>query len=212
MYCIFMQYNPRDVKQEYAEMADNYDAGSENCRWQAPTEVLNTLKSMRLIRHGMRIVDFAAGTGLLTEQFRQQIGGASHHITAMDLSPDMLDKIREKRIANVLIQQDITSPWKIDPSKADLVAATGVGEYLTTHQVALAVQEASQALKKGGHMAFTYRPVEPDVTGQKLHAPGEIKSVFEKAGLTVVHEKGFNAYTSDNGQSINHTLLIAYKR
>ena len=94
-------------------MAAGYDQGSAECGWSAPATLARTLDEMELLQPGTRVVDFAAGTGDLSKAFRDSHDGKTLHITATDLSPEMLDQARKKDVADVLYEQDITKPWGI---------------------------------------------------------------------------------------------------
>lgn len=192
-------------------MAAGYDNGSKDCGWSAPVFVQRKLEHRGLLKPKTRIIDFAAGTGLLSESFRSRIGGNSLHITALDISHDMLQQLRTKRIADVLSAQDITKPWNVKRQSFDLAAATGVGEYLTDRQLRLTIANSAIALKKGGHLAFTYRPDDSNDHGQKLHSPNTVRTIFEKAGFKILEDEPFAAYTSDNGKIINHQYILARK-
>lgn len=206
-----MAYSSDEVQAEYRDMASGYDQGSHETGWSAPQVVQKSLEKRGLLHPSSRVIDFAAGTGLLSEAFRNKTGGHAFHITALDLSRDMLDKLKVKRVANILRQQDITKPWNVPRNSFDVAAATGVGEYLTGDQLDRTIRNAATALKKGGHVAFTYRPDdEPDET-QKLHSRSDVRQTFRKAGFEIVEDTSFAAYTANDGQTVNHQYILAKK-
>jgi predicted TPR repeat methyltransferase len=206
-----MSRDPDDVIKEYKAMAAGYDQGSSDSQWAAPTFVANNLRGRGLLTPQTRIVDFAAGTGLLSSSLRATIGSQAMHITALDISPDMLAELKTKHIADLLRTQDITKPWNVPRQSFDIAAGTGVGEYLTDHQLQLTVRNVATALKKGGHAAFTYEPLNRTNTNQELHDPQAVATMFRKAGFQVIEDKEFPAYASNQGNSINHRYILAKK-
>ncbi|WP_457596547.1 class I SAM-dependent methyltransferase [Hydrogenimonas sp.] len=73
----------------FDERAQDWDASG---RRQALAEaVYRAIVSRISLREGMRLLDFGAGTGLLTRRLLPHVG----HITAVDTSEGMLRKLRE---------------------------------------------------------------------------------------------------------------------
>lgn len=205
------------ILKEYELMARGYDTGSEECGWNAPNVLAQTLDKMGMIKPGMDVVDFAVGTGALTGAFRKSSSaGQSLHITATDLSPAMLEKCREKGEADELIQQDITKPWSFPKHSKDIVAATGVAEYLTDAELAAVIKEAGHTLKSGGILAFTFlpaaegtQPSKPDE--QQQHQISYVRKLFEENGIELQSAEEFDAYRADDGSTVKHVLALGTK-
>ncbi len=201
------------IREEYAAMAKGYDAGSADCGWSAPTTLANTMKDMSLIKPGMRIVDFAAGTGDLSKAFREGVDGKTLHITATDLSPEMLDMARKKGVADELAQQDITKAWSMPKETVDIAAATGVWEYLTDAELEPVIQNAANALKKGGILAFSFLPASErgNESVQQGHSEERIRGILAQNGIGLEKEEKFPAYRTDSGTIMHHVLAIGKK-
>ncbi len=205
----------QEIVAEYDDMAPGYDTAAENCGWQAPKKLVGTLEEQGLIGAGMRVVDFAAGTGALASAFRASGKGLSLRITAKDLSPAMLEQCRAKGVADVLIRQDITQPWPLPPASQDIAAATGVGEYLTDRELGAVIGEAARALKPGGAFAFTFLPVEaegrasPDA--QKRHSVSYVADQCRQHGIALRSAEPFDAYRANDGTTVRQVLALGMK-
>lgn len=210
-YYSLMKYKKEAIIAEYKETAAGYDQGSADCGWSAPNVVKKVLESRGLLKPNTHIIDFAAGTGLLSEEFRKSTEGSTLHITALDLSRDMLNELGKKNIADALQQQDITESWDVKQNNFDIATATGVGEYLTDEQLSQTINNAARAVKEGGHVALTYRPEDNSGDAQKLHSPETVQDIFTQAGLKVLEDNPFSAYKADNGETINHHCILAQK-
>lgn len=198
---------------EYQDMAKGYDTGSEECGWSAPDILVETLEKMGKIKPDMAVVDFAAGTGALTEAFRNSTTGQSLHIIATDLSPAMLEECREKNVADKLVQQDITKPWSVPENSKDIVAATGVAEYLTDSELAEVCSEAAKTLKSGGVLALTFLPVSEgaELSKQQEHRVSYVHNLFKENGIALQSSEEFDAYRSDDGNTVRHVLVVGVK-
>jgi len=199
---------------EYENMAEGYDSGSEECGWNAPNILAQTLYDMKIVAPDIKVVDFAVGTGALTRAFRESDEtGQSLKITATDLSPAMLEQCEKKGIADHLIHQDITKPWSLPKGATDIVAATGVAEYLTDNELGKVVKEAVQTLKSGGVLAFTFLPAAEGAppskpNEQQAHQISYVQRLFERNGIELQTTKDFDAYSSKDGTTIQHTLVV----
>jgi len=198
---------------EYEAMAQGYDAGSKECGWSAPAMLVKTLERMGRLQPGMAVLDFATGTGALSEAFRHSAPGASLQIAATDLSPAMLEQCRAKNVADTLAQQDITKSWAAAKASKDIIAATGVAEYLTDDELARVVREAAQALKAGGTLAFTFLPRIEGVMAshQQEHSVSYVEDLFRDNGLALQTAQAFDAYQDSDGGTVKHVLAVGMK-
>lgn len=199
-------------------MAAGYDAGSDECGWDAPNVLVRKLEQLQLIKPDMSVIDFAVGTGALSSAFRQSgAAGKTLRITATDLSPAMLEQCRAKNVADELVQQDITKPWQFPAASRDIVAATGVAEYLTHDEIAKVIKQASKTLKTGGILAFTFLSA---AEGSALSSPDEqqqhqisyIEKLCAENGITLQDAESFDAYRADDGSAVKHVLVLGLKQ
>ena len=129
----------------------------------------------------------------------------------------MLEKCREKNIADDLRQQDITRPWQFTRQSKDIIAATGVAEYLTHDELGNVVGEAAGTLKQGGVLAFTFLPAaegaplsRPDE--QQQHQLSYIQKLYKENGMDFQAAVPFDAYCADDGSVIRHVLALGVKK
>jgi predicted TPR repeat methyltransferase len=93
------------------------------------------------------VVELGCGTGKNTEWLSQR----SNHLTAVDLSEEMMAKAKEKiDQSNVVFQQaDITKPWNFTDRKTDLVTCSLILEHI--QDLLPIFQNVKEHLKSGGH-------------------------------------------------------------
>lgn len=111
---------PDDCLRLYAEWAQSYDdefaAGMD---YQLPAHTAAALRAMTLPEGP--ILDVGAGTGLLAVALRAL--GVRAPIDAVDLSPAMLARAREKGIYRALHVADITRPLPLRETYAGVVSS-----------------------------------------------------------------------------------------
>jgi ubiquinone/menaquinone biosynthesis C-methylase UbiE len=93
------------------------------------------------------VIELGCGTGKNTEW----LSAKSTHITAIDLSNEMMAIAREKiQSPQVVFQQaDITQPWTFTDRKADLITCSLILEHIANLEAVFA--EVSSHLKEGAH-------------------------------------------------------------
>lgn len=211
----------RDVRQEYALMASGYDTGSRDSGWNAPWFVARRLADMDLISPNARILDFAAGTGALSGALRKysKENDINFHITATDLSPEMIEQGRGKGHADVFAVQDITKPWRavVGAESISVAASTGVGEYLTAEALDTTIGHASHVLEAGGAFAFTFLPEDekarhPEIHMQQAHSIDGVRDTFCRHGIELHTAESFDAYRLPNASIVRHVLAVGIRQ
>ncbi len=92
----------------------------ERLKWMPPAEILSRLH----IPHGVRVVDVGAGTGYFSIPIARTIGEEGQ-VLAVDLQPEMLDRLREKLASpeapkNISLHQGRASALPLADASADL--------------------------------------------------------------------------------------------
>ncbi len=93
------------------------------------------------------IIEIGCGTGKNTEWLADK----ATHLTAVDLSSQMLDRARDKvKRDNVIFQQaDITQGWDFTDRKADLITCSLILEHIS--DLFPVFQDVKDHLKENGH-------------------------------------------------------------
>ena len=106
LHAAFALQSPEDCLRLYRDWAASYDAGfAAGMEYRLPAHVAGAF----LAAGGAGpVLDVGAGTGLLVEALRSL--GFSGPVDGIDLSPEMLDRARDKGIYRALVQADVTQP------------------------------------------------------------------------------------------------------
>lgn len=134
----------RDIpaRTAYERWAAIYDS-NDNLTRDLDAQVL---RGADLPLNGAFVVELGAGTGKNTDF----IAGHARRIVALDLSPAMLEKARERTPGDHVhfIEHNILKPWPVEDGDADLV----IGNLVLEHVEALApvFTEAARVLRPGG--------------------------------------------------------------
>lgn len=138
---------PDDCARLYADWAASYDAGfAADMDYRLPAHV-----AAAFLSHGGTgpILDVGAGTGLLAQNLRAF--GCTAQIDALDLSPQMLDRARKKRLYSSLFAADVTQALGL-PRRYSGITSSGtfthghVGPQALDHLEAVALPGALFAL------------------------------------------------------------------
>lgn len=109
---------PEDARRLYGDWAATYDK-SFGAAWGyiAPREIAAILRAE--IGPGAEILDIGAGTGLVSEHLRGLV------VDALDITPEMLEIARPKRLYRNLILGDLTRTLRIEDGSYDAVVSCG---------------------------------------------------------------------------------------
>ena len=159
--------------------------------------------SVKLQNH-MQVMDFGAGTGLITSQIASQVAS----VTAVDVSQSMLDQLISKQElqgkVDALCQNIIEHP--LDSEFDLIVSAMAMHHVEETDKL---IQRFAEHLKPGGEVALadldaedgTFHPEDIEGVYHDGFERDELKRAMEKHGFTNVRfitahtvEKGDKAY------------------
>ncbi len=138
------------MKQDYfAERSTGYDETVYRLRYV--DEMANAIHRYLPLEGDMHLLDFGAGTGLLTERIAPEVA----EITAVDISPSMISQLQEKSEAIPcrlsLLQKDLCH------DELPEIRVDGIVSTMTLHHIEDVpglFQRLMQLLKPGGFAAF----------------------------------------------------------
>lgn len=118
--------------------------------------------------NGMKILDFGCGPGRLTIPIARQIG-ASGMVTAFDIQPEMLARVRAKaeqeKLVNIEYIQGAAGEGKLKENEFDRVLlVTVLGEIPDKEK---AIKEIYESLKSGGLLSITEVIADPHFQTRK---------------------------------------------
>jgi SAM-dependent methyltransferase len=145
------------------DVFENFKA-AQKAGWAhfAPLQALTTIPAARLVRHarvrsGSRILDVGCGTGVVAITAAK----AGAQVTALDLTPELLDVARENaRIADVEIDWHEGDIEKLPFGDATFDVVTSQFGHMFAPRPDVAVAEMLRVLKPGGTIAFSTWPPE----------------------------------------------------
>jgi putative AdoMet-dependent methyltransferase len=189
--------------------ASNWDASQ--MRQQLSSAIGTTIVQQVPLNTEMLVMDFGAGTGLLTEAVAPQVS----HVTVVDTSTAMLDKLMTKSALNGKVSavcQDIT----VQPLETTfdlIISAMAMHHVENTDRL---ISTFSTHLRPGGHIALADLEKE-DGTFHPANTEGVFHHGFERGDLqTILEGNGFvdvrfeTAHTVDrDGKRFPVFLVIA---
>ena len=140
----------------YDVWAKDYDSYVKSLSYEGPTNLVNNVipiihsKNM----NNLKILDFGCGTGLVGEKFKENINkDIQYEIDGIDISIEMLNKAKEKKIYNNLFKINIDH--EDHSKKYDLILTSGV--FLEGHAPIILINKLVNMLNKNGYLFLTIR-------------------------------------------------------
>lgn len=174
---------------EWDDLAIGYAAGFEKLLWS---------KLDDQDTDGWSVLDFGAGTGLLTDRLRHK----AKEIVAIDVSSKMIEVLEDKILSQewenakaincVLadLDKDTTKPHVKESVEAlygtmDLIVASSVLTFVPENDVTSTMQILGRFLKKGGRLVHSDWP-RSEAKHPDAMDTAKAESMYAKAGLTPV--------------------------
>ncbi len=171
------------VRHLFDQFSANYDEGMRGQLRYAAPEILRELFAMVMPgRTNLAILDLGCGTGLCGEAFID----VAARLDGIDLSPQMIEKARAKKIYSALTVGDMEESGAV--GVYDLVVAAD--SFVYVGDLAKSFAAVAKALKPRGQFLFTVeKSAGPDFElGPKRrwrHAEAYIRAMAETSGLGV---------------------------
>ena len=156
VWLIDHQNSEQDVQTVYNEAAKQYDNLSHKMGYVSPFTGTNILlKHLKSLEFSMdsKILDLGAGTGMCGEILYEN---GFTNLSAMDISEDMLEEAKKKKVYQQFIQKDLNSDSLADFQGA-FDAAICVGVFFCGQANANALEKSFNMIRHGGIICFTIR-------------------------------------------------------
>ena len=147
-------------------------AAEEAWGWGTPAGKVRAKRRAALILQGAeigpssRVLEVGCGTGLFTEIFAT----AGAHLTAIDLSPDLLGFARSRGLPRVQFVEGSLEDWEADEA-FDAVIGSSVLHHLDLDR---ALPKVLRLLKPGGRLSFA----EPNMLNPQVYCERHFRHFF----------------------------------
>lgn len=149
---VYSSKNNQELRENYDTWASDYEQDMiGDTEYSSPKKTAETL--LKYVPKSARILDAGAGTGMVGQVLYQQ---GYRNLVAIDISPEMLNKARQKNVYTDLFQQVLGE--SLDFSSNFFDAITSVGVFTYNHAPSNAFDELIRITKPEGYIIFTMRP------------------------------------------------------
>lgn len=202
------------VRRFFDQFAPEFDRRlTGDLEYRTPERMAELLAPWLEGRQGLRVADLGCGTGLSGVSIRPRAA----FLAGVDLSTNMLERARERRIYDELDCEEIVA-WleKRAPASFDLALAVDVLVYVGNLEPV--ARGCARALVPGGLFAFSVERLEPGGgaevrlarTGRYAHADTYVRRVAHSVGLEMVASAETDL-RKDDGKPVRGTLYALRK-
>jgi predicted TPR repeat methyltransferase len=164
---------------QYADNFEEHLAGT--LQYQAPAMIADGIARFVSAAAALDILDLGCGTGLVGALLRP----LARTLIGVDLSPNMLEKARDRRIYDRLVCADLTEFLPTQAGQLDLVVAGDV--FIYVGDLSKVFQEVRRSLRDGGLFGFSV-----ETSDREGFALG--------AGLRYAHSAGYLRKLADDNR------------
>ena len=195
---VYSARNNQELEERYNSWAKNYDEDlDKDFGWLGPTLALEACK--KYVSTDAKILDAGAGTGLVG---RILADAGYQDLTAIDMSPGMLEEARSKGVYRDLRRMVLGE--KLDFPDDSFDAVVSIGVLTLGHAPARSLYELARVVKPGGFVIFTLRPDLYETDGFR-----EVREGLENAGLWELVELGNPLQALPKGEpEVFHQLWV----
>jgi len=180
------------IQQLYRKFSAFYESNMcDELHYEGPERMRNLLASVLGDRHDLTMLELGCGSGLVGMELKPRTAS----MLGVDLSPEMLELARERKIYDRLEVAEIADWLGKNQDQFDLIVACDTFIYFGDLREVMSL--AAKRLNKGGVFAFTVErgdrhPFHLTDAGRYTHHPEYIRELAPAAGLTVARmEEGF---------------------
>ena len=174
------------IRHTFDNFAQTFDVKLRGLEYRAPQLVFEALQISFELTQTMAVLDAGCGTGLCGSLLRPLI----RHLEGVDLSPEMLNRAREKGDYDELIEGELTQFMSARPARYHAITCADTLCYFGELEPVLA--SAAIALRPGGRFVFTVEEASDEEarepfcirpSGRYAHTEGYLREVMAKADL-----------------------------
>ncbi|MEQ9481263.1 class I SAM-dependent DNA methyltransferase [Coleofasciculus sp. F4-SAH-05] len=149
---VYSSQNNQEISENYDRWASDYEQDMiGDTEYVSPQKTADIL--LKYVPKTATILDAGAGTGMAGKIIHQR---GYHNLVAIDISPEMLNKARQKNVYTDLSQQVLGEPLDFPSNLFDAIISVGVFTY--NHAPSHAFDELIRITKPEGYIIFTMRP------------------------------------------------------
>lgn len=137
----------------HSKMSEFYNAHQPHYRPENVGSVARTIKDIVAATNATRLADFGCGTGFIIDIAKHYVD----HITGVDVTSAMIDRVDKQGRAVIELINDDTESVSLKPESYDIVTAYALLHHL--HDIVPTLRSAYQCLRKGGML---YADLEPN--------------------------------------------------
>lgn len=197
------------VKKLFDNFAETFEEQLDSLGYRAP-DVVATMAGLSESEGDWVILDAGCGTGLAAASLRR----AASRLVGVDISPRMLEKAREKRAYDELVEMELGEFLKSHKATFDLIVASDVLNYFGN--LASILDDAAHALRPGGRLAFSAECGDEGHSftlsphGRYSHNKNYIMDVIRQSGLHL-HKTEEAVLRQEFGKEVKAFLILATK-
>ena len=185
-HAVPVRADERYVRQMFDDFADEFDENLHNLGYRAPQWVAERLTGAVGASGGIEILDAGCGTGLCAPLLRP----LARRLVGVDLSPNMVEKARERGGYDELVVGDLSQAMRERPGSFDAVVSADTLVYFGALEEPLAAARA--CLRERGLIVFSVEqlagsePYHLEQHGRYSHSESYLRRVLEGAGFDEV--------------------------
>jgi predicted TPR repeat methyltransferase len=208
------QASPEFVKATFDRFASSFERILTHLKYSVPDLLRDSLaETLRDRRPCGEILDAGCGTGWCGPLLRPW----ARRLVGVDLSPNMLEKARERQVYDELLEEELVDHLNRFPGRYEVISAADVLEYFGN--LAGVMRAARCGLQPGGRLQFTVEaaPSEETPNGYRLEQHGRYAHTEEYLRQTLadqqlsIDECRSVFLRTEGGRDVRGWLVLAHR-